>query len=236
MCWELFLFMQESSKQIVLKIIERINPSSILDVPCGDGWLSKKIKKTIQIDGIDLYGEEALGYREWRKFNLEDGLPSDLGAYDCIVSCEGIEHIGNPELFLRTAYTHLNHGGTILLTSPNVWYPQSKLQYLLRGFFPSFPCLVGKINKGDHMHIIPWSFSQLYLFLTINSFKNINLHYEPLSEAKHFYEKLLGFPQLLYCRNKLARSTSEEERLFWEKAGSKESVYGRHLIISAVKS
>ena len=74
--------MQESSKQIVLKIIERINPSSILDVPCGDGWLSKKIKKTIQIDGIDLYGEEALAYREWRRFDLEDGLPSDLGTYD----------------------------------------------------------------------------------------------------------------------------------------------------------
>ncbi len=227
--------MQESSKQIVLKIIETINPYSLLDVPCGDGWLSKKLKKTIKIDGVDLYGEETLGYREWRRFDLEDGLPSDLGMYDCIVSCEGIEHIGNPQLFLRTAYMHLNPGGTLLLTSPNVWYPQSKLQYLLRGFFPSFPCLVGKINKGDHMHIIPWSFSQLYLFLTINSFEKINLHYEPLSEAKHFYEKLLGFPQLLYCRNKLARSTSEKERLFWAKAGSKESVYGRHLIISAVK-
>jgi len=126
--------MQESSKQIVLKIIERINPSSILDVPCGDGWLSKKIKKTIQIDGIDLYGEEALGYREWRRFNLEDGLPSDLGAYDCIVSCEGIEHIGNPELFLRTAYTHLNHGGTILLTSPNVWYHNQNYSIFLGDF------------------------------------------------------------------------------------------------------
>ena len=227
--------MQESSKQVVLKIIEKLKPSSVLDVPCGDGWLSKKIKNTIQIDGIDLYREKALSYREWRKFDLDDGLPNDLGTYDCIVSCEGIEHIGNPELFLRTAYKHLNHGGTILLTSPNVWYPQAKLQYLLRGFFPSFPCLVGKINKGEHMHIIPWSFSQLYLFLTINSFKNINLHYEPLSEAKHFYEKLLGFPQLFYCRNKLVHSTSEEERLFWEKVGSKESVYGRHLIISAVK-
>ena len=85
------------------------------------------------------------------------------------------------------------------------------------------------------MHIIPWSFSQLYLFLTINSFKNINLHYEPLSEAKHFYEKLPGFQKLLYCRSKIDRSTSEEEILFWEKGGSKESVYGRHLIISAVK-
>ena len=50
--------MQESSKQVVLKIIEKLNLSSILDVSFGDGWLSKKIKNMIQIDGIDLYGEK----------------------------------------------------------------------------------------------------------------------------------------------------------------------------------
>ena len=50
--------MQESSKQVVLKIIEKLNPSSVLDVPCGDGWLSKKTKNTIQIDGIDCMGKK----------------------------------------------------------------------------------------------------------------------------------------------------------------------------------
>jgi hypothetical protein len=34
---KLFLFMQESPKKVVLKIIEKLNPSFILDVPCGDG-------------------------------------------------------------------------------------------------------------------------------------------------------------------------------------------------------
>jgi SAM-dependent methyltransferase len=228
--------MQDSSKQVVLKIIKSLKPSSILDVPCGNGWLPKNLNSAIQIDGVDLYGEEISKYRKWEKFDLNNGLPASLGTYDCIISCEGLEHFGNPELFLRTAYTHLNSKGIIILTTPNVWYPQSKLQYLLRGFFPSFPCLTGKINKGDHMHIIPWSFSQLYLFLTLTSFKDICLHYEPLSEPKHFYEKILGFPQLLYCRSKFARAVSEEERVFWDKAGSKESIYGRHLIITAVKS
>ena len=228
--------MQDSSKQVVLKIIESLKPSSILDAPCGDGWLGKNLNGTIEIDGVDLYGEEISKYRKWGKHDLNDGLPVDFGTYDCIVSCEGLEHLGNPELFLRTAHEHLNPKGTLLLTTPNVWYPQSKLQYFLRGFFPSFPCLTGKIMKGNHMHIIPWSFSQLYLFLTLNLFKEICLHYEPLSEPKHFYEKTLGLPQYLYCKRKLARAISEEERVFWKKAGSKESIYGRHLIITAIKS
>tara|TARA_B100000315_G_C14579749_1_gene589840 strand:- start:2198 stop:2884 length:687 start_codon:yes stop_codon:yes gene_type:complete len=227
--------MQDSSKQVVLEFIKNLKPSSILDAPCGNGWLAKNLNGTIEIDGIDRYGEEISKYRKWKRFDLDDGLPTCLGTYDCIVSCEGLEHLGNPELFLRTAYEHLNPSGTLLITTPNTWYPQAKLQYLLRGFFPSFPSLMGKMSKGDHMHIIPWSYPQLYLFLNLNSFNEICLHHEPLSEPKHFYEKILGLPQFFYCRRKFMRSASNEERRFWEKAGSKESIYGRHLIVTAVK-
>jgi SAM-dependent methyltransferase len=227
--------MQDSSKEVVLNIIEKLRPASVLDVPCGDGWLVKKIDSAILTDGSDLYQSENLGYGKWKNFDLNRGIPDDFGQYDCIVSCEGFEHFGNPELFLRTAWSHLNPKGTLLITTPNTWYPQARLQYLLRGFFPSFPCLAGKIHKGDHMHIIPWSFPQLHLFLKLNSFIDIRLHNEPLSEAKHFYEKVLGAPQYFYCLRKAKKAVSGEENSFWKMAGSKESLYGRHLIITAVK-
>ena len=58
---------------------------------------------------------------------------------------------------------------------------------------------------------------------------------EPLSEAKHLYEKIFGFPQYIYCRNKGLRAKFLEEKSFWEMAASKESLYGRHLIITALK-
>ena len=34
------------------------------------------------------------------------------------VSCEGLEHFGNPELFLRSVYNHLKTDGTLLITTP----------------------------------------------------------------------------------------------------------------------
>ena len=47
--------MQNSSKIVVLKIIEGLQPKSILDVPSGDGWLVKNLNPSISIDGIDLF-------------------------------------------------------------------------------------------------------------------------------------------------------------------------------------
>lgn len=228
--------MQVSLKSVVIDLITSINPKTILDVPSGDGWLGKELGLSTQIDGIDLYRESKSDYRETYVANLDDGIPDELSAYDCIVSCEGLEHFGNPELFLRTVFEHLKPSGTLVLSTPSIWYPQARLQYLLRGYFPSFPSLAGKIKKGSHMHILPWSYPQLYLFLNLCGFKEITLHDNPLSEAKHFYEKIFALPQYFYCLKKIKKSENLEEKEFWKSAGSKPSLLGRHLIVTARRS
>ena len=227
--------MQDSSKVVVLEILGELSPNCLLDAPCGSGWLSESLGTSSTIDGIDLYAKPNSNYRVVKSCNLNEGIPNELGEYDCIVSCEGLEHFGNPELFLRSAYNHLKVSGTLLITTPNTWYPQSKLQYLLRGFYPGFPCLISKGKPGEHMHIIPWTLPQLYLFLELTGFKNIQVHYEPLSEARHFYEKIIAIPQYFYCRNKLRKSANFKDKNYWQALISKSSLYGRHLIVTAEK-
>ena len=227
--------MQDSSKVVVLEILRELSPGSLLDAPCGQGWVSESLGTSFPVDGIDLYAKPNSNYRVVKSCDLNEGIPKELGEYDCIVSCEGLEHFGNPELFLRSAFNHLKAGGTLLISTPNTWYPQAKLQYLLRGFYPSFPCLIGKVNLGEHMHIIPWTLPQLYLFLELTGFDNIQVHYEPLSEAKHFYEKILALPQYYYCRNKLRKSADNKNKNYWQALLTKSSLYGRHLIVTAKK-
>ena len=227
--------MQDSSKVVVLEILRELSPNYLLDAPCGSGWLSEGLGASCSIDGIDLYAKPNSNYRVVKSYDLNGGIPSDLGEYDCIVSCEGLEHFGNPELFLRSAFNHLNISGTLLITTPNTWYPQAKLQYLLRGFFPSFPNLVGKIKPGEHMHIIPWTLPQLYLFLELTGFENIRVHYQPLSEPKHLYERIFALPQYFYCWNKLRKSVLEKNKVYWQALLSKSSLFGRHLIVTAEK-
>lgn len=220
-------------RPVVIKILNKVKPKTILDVPSGSGWLNSLLSYKPEIDGIDLFEKKPQGYRSFQNSDLDCGLPSDLPRYDCIVSCEGIEHIGNPNLFLKTAREHLTENGLIVITTPNIWYPEAKLQFLWRGFFPSFPCLIGKIQHGSHKHIMSYSFPQLYLYLKLCEFHKIQLHSIDTKKPKRTYEKVIGLPQYMYCSSKQKKATSEEEELFWRSAGSKQSIYGRHLIVSA---
>lgn len=226
--------MQPSSKQAVLDYLRGREFSTVLDAPSGEGWLAAGLADRATVDGIDLYAH-ADGYRKIWRHDLDLPLPSDCGIYDLICCCEGIEHVGNPLLLLREFFRRLSSQGFIIVTTPNVWFPQARFQYFLRGFFPSFPCLVGKINPGTHLHIMPWSWPQLYLYLTLAGFCKIELIAEELSQAKHVHEHLLAIPGRLYCRARARRAGTGEEEKFWRTAASSASSLGRHLIVTASK-
>lgn len=219
---------------VVAGLLNARKPAALLDAPCGGGWPRDTLHFKPIVDGIDLFENKPEGYRSFLKSDLEDGIPEQLGRYDAIISCEGIEHFGNPLRFLETANKHLNDNGLIIITTPNIWYPHAKIIYLLRGFFPSFPCLVGKVKKGTHMHITPWSYPQLYTYLRLAGFTDIKLHDIPGKKPKHLFEYVLGLPQMLYCRRKLKKARSKEERAFWQDTGSAQSLFGRRLVVSAV--
>ena len=219
---------------VVASLINTRRPGSILDAPSGSGWLKSLISHNCPVDGVDLFASSPPGYRNFKIADLGRGLPRELGTYEAIVCCEGIEHFGNPEIFFSSAREHLSDNGLLIVTTPNVWYPAARLQYLLRGFSPSFPCLAGKIRHGTHMHIMPWSFPQLFLYLSFCGFKDIKLHEVNEPKPKRIYERILGLPQKLYCSNKARNAQTEIERIFWLQAGSRQSIFGRRLVVSAV--
>jgi hypothetical protein len=224
---------EKPHRHTVAEILNCSMPKTVLDAPSGSGWLRSALNYDMDIDGIDLFESKPDGYRLFKNGDLDLGIPDDLPLYEAIVSCEGVEHIGNPGLFLKTASRHLQDEGTLIITTPNTWYPAAKLQFYLRGFFPGFPCLVGRIRRGTHMHVTPWSFPQLFLFLSLSGYHEIRLHDVPEKKPKHFYERALGAPQRWYCRHKARHAETVEERLFWQDASSPQSIYGRRLVVSA---
>jgi len=228
--------MHPTSKDALIAHLGDRTFETVLDAPAGGGWLSEKLVDGIAVDGIDLYEEEAPGYRNFWKHDLDEGLPADCAGYDLICCCEGIEHVGSPLLLLRHFHRALNDGGRLIVTTPNVWFPQARMQFAFRGFFPSFPPLADKVKPGTHMHITPWTYPQLYVFLKLAGFRAPRLIPEPLSKAKHFFEPLLGLPAKWYCGGKLKKAKTDEEREFWKQAGSKQSLLSRHLMIEAVKA
>lgn len=228
--------MQQSSKDAVTAWLKGRPIKSVLDAPCGDGWLKASLPTDAEVDGIDLYAQPEGRYRKFWQHDLDTPLPKDCGAYDLICCCEGLEHLGNPLLFLREVHRLLAEGGILVVTTPNAWYPQSRLQYWHRGFFPSFPPLAGKVAPGTHMHITPWTFPQLYVYLKLAGFNPPQILPEELSQAKHLHERLLVWPARLYCRGREKRATNDETRAYWQAAGSDASLLGRHLTIVTTKA
>mgnify|MGYP000164985014 FL=1 len=218
----------------IISILEKLKPQTILDIPSGEGVLLRGLTFDVEIDGVDLYELKPEGYRGFHQFDMDNGLPKDLPLYDAIVSCEGLEHLGNPLLFLENIKSHLNSKGVLIISTPNIWPPSSKLKFLMRGFFPSFPNLAGKIIKGSHMHIMPWSYPSLYLFLKLAGFDEIRLHSVKEKKPKHLFERFFGWPQTIYCNKNARDAASSEVREYWTDAGSLQSVYGRHLVVSAI--
>jgi len=228
--------MQDTSKQVVIEYLRGQKFSSVLDAPSGGGWLMQALGGQTAVDGIDLFAGSIPGYSRFWQHDLDRGLPTDCGSYDLVCCCEGLEHVGNPLLLLREFHRVLQPGGRLIVTTPNVWFPQARLQYLLRGFFPSFPSLDGKVVPGTHMHITPWSFPQLYVYFRLAGFSTPQILVEPMSRAKHLHEHLLAIPARLYCRNRARKAKTDEQRHYWQTAGSDESLLGRHLIVTVEKA
>ncbi len=227
--------MQNSSKNVLTAWLTGKPIQSALDAPSGGGWLRKALKADAQMDGIDLYDESGEGYRNFWKHDLDRGLPADCGVYDAVLSCEGLEHVGNPLLLLRDAYAHLKPGGLVVVTTPSVWYPQARLQYLYKGFFPSFPPLAGRVVPGSHMHITPWNYPQLWTYLKLAGFEQIELLPEPELSGKHLHERILAWPARWWCRRKLRKAATAEEKDFWSTCASDTALLGRHMIVVARK-
>ncbi len=227
--------MQVSSKRRLIEFLEGQPFGSVLDAPSDGGLLPEALGDDVLVDSIDLYVSDAAGYRTLWQHDLDEGLPAECGGYDLVCCCESLEHVGGPLLLLRHFHRSLNDGGMLIVTTPNVWYPQARLQFMLRGFFLSFPSLAGKVRPGTHTHITPWSWPQLYVFLKRAGFSTPAIIEELMSKPRHWYEHILGLPAKWYCRHKLRKAKTEEERAYWEEAGSGDSRLCRHLMVSVVK-
>jgi 2-polyprenyl-3-methyl-5-hydroxy-6-metoxy-1,4-benzoquinol methylase len=104
------------------------NCRRLLDVGCGTGTFGASLKQTrhIEVWGVEPFASAAAKAADkldrviTGPFEPETDLP--VGAFDCIVFNDVLEHMVAPELALRYAKTLLSAGGSILASIPNVRY------------------------------------------------------------------------------------------------------------------
>jgi 2-polyprenyl-3-methyl-5-hydroxy-6-metoxy-1,4-benzoquinol methylase len=117
----------------------------VLDVGCvdhessneqGERWLHRIIgEQASELTGLDFEAEEVEKLKA-KGYNIIFGNAEvvDLGRkFDVVVAGELIEHLSNPGNFLENMRRHLEPGGTLVMTTPNPFYPKRFAEVLFEG-------------------------------------------------------------------------------------------------------
>ncbi len=111
---------------------------NLLEIGCGYGYLLEQAQGLFaQRVGTD-FSPHAVEQARTRADRVYLGGVDDLPpgeCYDCIVSTNVIEHVYQPQQFLKQLMARLNPQGSIVIATPNM---NSVLRPLLRHRWPSF--------------------------------------------------------------------------------------------------
>lgn len=115
----------------------------ILDVGCGRGRLGEEMRaRGNVVHGIELDPDAAataqgrLDFAHCGDATVLDQLPDEIraGGYDTLVLADVLEHLINPEDFLRGVTPLLREGGRLLISLPNVASWPTRLRLLAGDF------------------------------------------------------------------------------------------------------
>ena len=149
-------------RRAALALLADLPPGRVLDAPCGDGTLARELSAQgwrvwagdiapVRLD--DVNGVQCL------RLDLDQPLPFADGAFDAVVSLEGIEHLLSPARCLAEFCRVLRPGGRLVVTTPNVNNLQSRWHYLMAGRFSGFRPITRRVladgDGGIVAHVTP---------------------------------------------------------------------------------
>ena len=132
-------------RRAALALLAGLPPGRVLDAPCGDGALTRELSAqgwrvwAVDVESVRFDHADGVGFL---RLDLDEPLPFADGAFDAVVSLEGIEHLLSPARCLAEFCRVLRSGGRLVLTMPNVNNVQSRWHYFIAGRFSGFRPLV----------------------------------------------------------------------------------------------
>jgi SAM-dependent methyltransferase len=98
------------------------------------------------------------------------------GSFDGVCAVEMLEHVENPRQALRNFFALLRPGGILIVSTPNVSHPRSRLKFLLRGA-PSYFGRTEYYGSGHTTMLPDW---MLELHLKETGFEHVAVEYAGL--------------------------------------------------------
>lgn len=141
-------------KQRVYELIKRYIPSQgkVLDVSCGNG----EILDWLRQDGYSVRGTNYTKHPDACKsvdidwgVDICKGLPYKDCTYDCVILLDVIAHLSDHNAAVREISRVIKPGGYIIVVTPNIMRINSRLHFLLTGFFKAKRAFIGFDVPGE---------------------------------------------------------------------------------------
>lgn len=164
-----------------------------LDLPAGAGGESARLERMgFEVISADLFPPSAgASGSRWVRADCNAPLPFRTGAFDAVLSREGIEHFENQAGFVRECARVLRPGGRIVLTTPNVMHLGARLSALLtgqrtmrRGLANEVETLRGRsAGRFYHGHIFLIDYFRLRYLMRLAGFNAIEIYTDRFSPS-----------------------------------------------------
>lgn len=165
----------------------------MLDLPAGAGGESARLEQMgFEVVSSDLFPPAAgRSEQRWVRADCNAPLPFRTGAFDAVLSREGIEHFENQAGFLRECARVLRPGGRIVLTTPNVMHLAARLSALLTGQRTMRRGLANEVEtlrarsagRFYHGHIFLIDYFRLRYLMRLAGFGGIELYTDRFSPS-----------------------------------------------------
>lgn len=196
-----FSYTDDDLIRIEKSIFLLANKKKVLDVGCGDGQIGKMIKDKFRCEvfGIDvsmksleLAKKNGLKVKRSR---VEEKFPFASNSFDAVYAGEIIEHLFNPDAFIKEINRVLKKGGLLILTTPNLVGLGARVSV----FLGKTPWMVNnRLTKNSAGHIKYFTPKEIKSLLEDDGFKVLNLTSDIVKLNPFIHSSLLArlFPNL----------------------------------------
>jgi SAM-dependent methyltransferase len=128
------------------------NGGRVLEVGSGSGALAARLRDNgLQVTATDL--EPTQPWMHQLDLDRPTDNPETNGPFDVVLCVETIEHLENPRAALRAIRKLLRPGDNLLLSTPNLSHPHSRLRFFRKSNFATFDS--GSYYSTGHITAMP---------------------------------------------------------------------------------